>query len=227
MLLSMLSWKFKDMLAPFFRPKGKFGWLRMLPSHGTILAVGCGANSPRRVKNILPNWHYIGLDVGDYNQSSDSKSTADEYIIVPPEEFAAPIWERRNRLEAVLSSHNLEHCKDRVDVLSAMCEALRVGGEIFLSFPSEASINFPNRLGPLNYYDDKTHQEKPPSFEEVLNILKEKKFEIRYASRQYRPKLLMMIGFLLEPLSVLFNRNFLGTWELFGFESIIHAVKSP
>ena len=58
------------------------------------------------------------------------------------------------KFDAVISSHNLEHCNDRYGALNAILDKLKDGGKIYLSFPSGKTINFPKRDGCLNYYDD-------------------------------------------------------------------------
>ena len=45
-------------------------------------------------------------------------------------------------------------------------------GKIYLSFPSVKTLNFPKRLGCLNYYDDPTHKDLPPDFNLILEIMK-------------------------------------------------------
>jgi hypothetical protein len=106
-----------------------------------------------------------------------------------------------------------------------MLSVVKKGGKIFLAFPCEKSINFPSRRITLNYFDDLTHQQTPPDYKIVLNILNENNFDIIFKTRSYRPLFLTILGFLQEPLSRLINRNLQGTWALFGFETIIWAQK--
>ncbi len=49
--------------------------------------------------------------------------------------------------------------------------------------------------------------------------------KIDFISKQYRPNILKFIGFLLEPFSYFMGKNLLGTWEFWGFETIIHVKK--
>jgi hypothetical protein len=130
-------------------------------------------------------------------------------------------------MDAVVSSHNLEHCEFRYEVIAAMCSALKPSGVMYLSYPAEESIKFPSRGGTLNYYDDKSHVDSPPLTSKVLDVLREQKMEVLFVSRRYRPFFLFLIGFLLEPLSRIFRRVApLGsTWALYGFETVIWAKK--
>jgi SAM-dependent methyltransferase len=213
----------KQYIDIFFRPNGRVSFLSKLPSDALVLDAGCGNNSPYKVKKILPKCTYVGIDVGDYNQTKSN--LADEYIISDGNKFSSEIAKFKNNFDAVISCHNLEHCDDRVGTLKAMIESLKVDGQIFLSFPTETSIGFPSRAGTLNYYDDPTHKESPPSFNSIIQLLNNNKFEIIFASKTYKPKLLSILGFFLEPLSYFSKKKLPGTWEYWGFESIIKAKK--
>jgi hypothetical protein len=106
-----------------------------------------------------------------------------------------------------------------------MMKVLKVGGKIYLSFPCEKSVFFPRRDGSLNYYDDKTHNLMPPSFDGVGDLIRKNGFQINYSIRSYRPKLLYLLGLLNEPISRFKGKSLVGTWELYGFESIFMATK--
>lgn len=205
------------------RRNGKFHFLSKLRKEARILDVGCGNNSPYKFKRILPFCHYTGLDVADYN--IDKPEIADEYIITTPNDFVKEIDKFDQHFDAVVSSHNLEHCLDRDGVLLSMLKSVKKGGEIFLSFPTEKSVNFPRRKGTLNYYDDPTHMFAPPNFDEVIKVLKENDFIVSYSQKQYSPLILKFFGFLFEPISRMKNKVMRGTWEYYGFESIITAKK--
>jgi SAM-dependent methyltransferase len=213
----------KDLIIKKIRPNGKIDFLSSLSNDASILDVGCGNNSPYRVKKVVPDCTYTGIDVADYNQTAPHN--ADRYIITSPEKFSLEIAKFSKEFDALISSHNIEHCDNRDETLAAMLKALKVGGKIFLSFPCEQSVRFPKRGGTLNYYDDKTHKLSPPDFDALLLTLKDFDFEVIYANTRYKPKLLWLIGCILEPLSKFKNKNLLGTWEYYGFESIIIAKK--
>jgi SAM-dependent methyltransferase len=214
----------KDLIIKFIRPNGKIDFLFSLPKNASILDVGCGNNSPYRTKRIIPNSTYTGIDVGDYNQTKPNK--ADSYVITTEENFSHEIFKFSNEFDAVISCHNIEHCNEREKTLEAMLKALKPGGKIFMSFPCEQSKYFPKRRGTLNYFDDPTHKFDPPKFTHLLATLNEFEFQVLYCKKNYRPKLLGLIGLLTEPLSKLGNKNLIGTWEYYGFESIIIARKT-
>ncbi|TDY25511.1 SAM-dependent methyltransferase [Paraburkholderia sp. BL6665CI2N2] len=213
----------RNFLKKILRPNGKMHFLSQLQQNASILDVGCGNNSPFDTKNILPNSHYTGLDIGDYNQIKPNK--ADSYILSTPENFSNEISMFTNEFDAVISAHNIEHCDDRLGTFQAMLKSLKPGGKIFLSFPCEQSKFFPKRAGTLNYYDDPTHKYSPPDFDSFLVTLKDYNFQIIFATKNYKSTSLWVLGLLIEPISKIRNRVMLGTWEFYGFESIIIAKK--
>jgi SAM-dependent methyltransferase len=212
-----------DIIKRLLRPNGKTDFLYKLPYNANILDVGCGNNSPYRTKEVLPSASYTGIDIGDYNQTKPI--LADNYIVTQPESFTQEILSLSDRFDAVISSHNLEHCDDRGGTLAAMLKALRQNGKIYLSFPCEESISFPSRRGTLNYYDDPTHKGTPPNFIDVLKIINDNGCKVIYKKKNYRPFLLRLIGAVCEPYSRAANRVYFSTWSHWGFESIIWAVK--
>jgi SAM-dependent methyltransferase len=211
------------LLNKFFRPFGKIYFLSSLSATSKILDVGCGNNSSNTIKTLLPNSFYTGIDICNYNQTKEI--LADSYILTISKDFSNEIGRFENHFDAVISNHNLEHCDDRNATLFAMMRAVNFGGKIFLAFPSEFSTNFPSRFGTLNYYDDNSHKYGPPSFDYILSSLSKFGFIITYANKNYSPKFLFFLGLLFEPFSRFFNRNMIGTWEYYGFESIIIAEK--
>lgn len=212
----------KNQFSAFVSPKGWRAFVGTVGSQARLLDVGCGNNSPYKVKTQRPDLHYIGLDVGDYNQTRPM--LADEYILAGPEDFPLAIERLAGTLDAIISSHNIEHCLDPGRVLTAMAAALRPGGQMYVSFPSEASATFPSRGGCLNFFDDPTHLELP-RFDQVADHLRAGGCEIIVSERLYRPVALRAAGALLEPLSRRRGRIMLGTWAYYGFESILWARK--
>lgn len=208
-------------LVTWLRPRGKLAFLKSLPAGARVLDVGCGNNSPRDAKVLRPDLVYTGLDVGDYNQQNSIRY-ADTYIVASPTEFAGAICAHGGQMDAVVSSHNLEHCDDPVAVLNAMVGALRPGGRLFLAFPCEESVRFPSRRGSLNFFDDGSHQ-VVPDWQQMLDTLRTQGITLHYACKRYRPKIPASLGLALEPLGRLLGRNMPGgtTWALYGFESVI------
>jgi SAM-dependent methyltransferase len=205
--------------------RGKGAFVRTIPDDGRVLDVGCGNNSPQWFKTVRPDIYYIGLDVGDYNQSNDPSEFADEYVITPPDQFACAIEQFRGGMDAVVSCHNLEHCDDPARVLAAMVAALKPGGKLYLSFPCEASVRFPRRGGCLNFFDDSSHK-NVPCWASTIQTLEESGCHFEFAAKRYRPFPLLFRGLFLEPVSM-YKRHVIpdgSTWALYGFESVIWAT---
>lgn len=219
--------KFKYIFNNLFRSKNKLSFLASLSVKSSILDVGCGSIlNAVDAKNILPNSNYTGIDVTDYNSKSPFFNKIDKYIISNKNNFSKKISSLDdNYFDAVISCHNLEHCNYRLDVLKYMCKKIKKGGSIFLSFPSEKSVAFPSRNGTLNYFDDNTHLDLPPDPIKIIHDLKKYGFEITFYSREYKPLFLYLFGFFINIFSMYRNKVMLGTWEYYGFETIIHARK--
>jgi SAM-dependent methyltransferase len=210
-------------LMSILRPNAKIDFIHKIKKNSSILDVGCGNDSPYITKLIQPHCFYTGIDIHDYNQNE--KITADQYVIVNSNDFSDEIINLSSDFDVVISNHNLEHVVDPDKTLFAMLTKIKRNGYIFLAFPTEDSINFPSRYPTLNFYDDATHKYIPPSFDKVIDTIKDKGFEIEFSKKKYQPKLLFMIGLFLEPLSALLKKNLTGTWVYYGFESIIIAKK--
>lgn len=211
----------------FLRPNGKLSFLKSIPKDSNILDVGCGNNSPILVKSLLPSSYYVGLDVENYNNNYDVNEVADQYILSHPNDFVESLNSIDRNFDAIISSHNLEHCNDRVGTLNAMINKLTLKGKIYLSFPSKESINFPKkRKGCLNYYDDLTHRDSPPDFDLILEIMRDKGLKILYFQKSYKPLLLSFIGIFTNLVSHFTKRVYFGVWENWGFESIIIVQKT-
>jgi SAM-dependent methyltransferase len=211
----------KKIIAP---PHGKNNFLKIIDKRGSLLDVGCGNNSPYFFKTKFPNLIYTGIDIGDYNQTKPI--LADNYIITSPENFANKILEMENKFDTVISSHNLEHCNDRNKTLFAITKALKIGGYLYLSFPTEESINFPGpRSGTLNYYDDPTHKDLPPNFAETIEKLEINGMKILYSNKSYKPFFYYILGMLMEAKSKRDKIVYHPVWAYYGFEAIIWAQK--
>ncbi len=209
----------------FLRTRGKISFLNNIPKNSRILDVGCGNNSAYRIKRFLPDSYYVGIDIADYNNKNDANIYADKYILTDPSKFVDSINSLSGKFDAIISSHNLEHCNNRYGTLNAIIDKLNKKGKLYISFPSEKTINFPKRIGTLNYYDDLTHKDLPPDYNFILEIMKGKSLNILFSTPDYRPFLLSRIGFFTNLISKYTKKVHIGMWEWWGFESIIIAQK--
>ena len=208
------------------RRHGKYKFLKSVVPNGQLLDVGCGNNSPQMSKQQRPDIQYTGIDIGVYNQAHGFEKYVDRLILTSSESFPEEIEKFKEAVDAVISSHNLEHCNDPYRVLLAMINSLRDYGSIYLAFPCENSTKFPSRSGTLNFYDDPTHQNLL-FYDEVIAMLTQNHIVIEYSTKQYKPYLLAIVGFIFEPLSRFLNKQVpMGaTWAYYGFESIIIGRK--
>lgn len=213
-------------LQRLLRTRGKDAFVASLAQGARVFDIGCGNRSPERVKALRADLFYVGLDVQDYEQSHRSLGLADEYRITSPAGFLASIGAEQGTMDAVISSHNLEHCDSPMEVIERMTGALKRGGRLYLSFPCEASVDFPSRAGSLRFTDDPTHR-KPLGWDGVVARLQEGGMRVDYAAGRYRPFAPALMGAALEPLSALCRRvmPFGSTWALWGFESVVWATR--
>lgn len=209
------------------RRRGKIQFLDRLRANPCVLDVGCGHEGPTICKFVRSDAYYIGIDICDYAVKLPPSKIADEYLIASPDEFGACISTFEDQVDAVISSHNIEHCDEPELALRAMCRALKTNGTMYLSFPTADSVRFPHRKGTLNFFDDPTHR-NVLSAARVVKVMKEEGVRPTFWAERYRPATLMVLGFILEPISALLRRNMpLGaTWALYGFETVIWAKKS-
>lgn len=213
-------------LTALFKNKAKSSFVKKIVKGSVVLDVGCGYESPKKTKIINNNIYYIGVDVADHKQSQDVREYADEYIIVDSDKFCDAIRIYEGKCDAVISSHNIEHCEDQECVLEAMVCALKSRGVLYLSFPNPDAINFPSRKGTLNYYDDPTHR-KIIETEYVIQKIKDLGMNVIFFEKKYKPKLFCLLGFIFEPMSRFSGKvlPFGLTWAYYGFETIIWAKK--
>lgn len=216
----------KIQLERLLLPGGKATFLRRLPPQAKVLDVGCANNSPAYFKTVRPDLHYIGLDICEHAQTSEPSLRADQMIVATPSEFVSAIENLRGQLDAIVSSHNIEHCEDPDRILEFMLDALKPDGCLYLAFPSEASVRFPRRKGTLNFFDDPTHT-SAPVWSEIISRITARGLKIQFAAKRYRPKAVAFLGLVLEPASALLRRVMpaRSTWALYGFESIVWAKK--
>jgi len=205
-------------------PWGRKTFIVRLPSRARVLDVGCGNNSPLVTKTLRPDLYYVGLDIADYAQSEGSIAKADCYIRTSPEDFPSTIRQLSCEFDAVISSHNLEHCYEPEAVLRAMLDRVGPNGMLYLSFPCQESVKFPRRRG-LNFFDDPTHT-VPPNYERILQIIRENGFDVKFVTARYRPVIKAILGLATEPMSAILKKMFWGTPALYGFESIICAIRT-
>lgn len=210
----------------WIKPNSKRAFIKSLGKNARIFDIGCGNDSAILIKSMLPKCNYTGIDIDDYNISDACKSLMDTYVLSKPDTFSDMIGTFINCFDGVISNHNLEHCDDPSKTLDSMLISLKDGGKIYLAFPSKDTTSFPSREGTLNYFDDQTHKYTPPDFDDVIKKLVHHGLKITYAKKKYQPLIPYLIGAILEPISLARKKVMRGTWEYYGFETIIQAEKN-
>jgi len=213
--------------AKLMKPAGKDAFVKKVRHYGRLLDVGCGNNSAERVSLLRSDLYYIGVDIGDYNNTKTSNQLIDKLVLTNPIDFANSIESIVPKVDAIICAHNLEHCNDFRAVIRAMASVLDKNGALFLSYPCVNSICFPSRKGTLNFYDDPTHVNLIDT-KEVVKILEGNGISVERLIYRYRPIVPFVIGLLFEPVAFLLKRNgpFGSTWALYGFETIVIGKKT-
>lgn len=219
--------KIKTAIDKIFKPKGRYAFIFSISKNGKLLDVGCGDQSAKIIKAIRPDINCTGIDVQTFTSTKKYQQYLDELVVVEPENFHIKIAEWSEEFDAITSVHNLEHCNDHMKTTQAMIKALKSGGKIYISFPSEDSVYFPSRYGTLNFYDDKTHQ-STILYREFISFLEKHNLKILFATKKYQPIIPFLIGLLCEPFCHLLNKQAPagGTWAFYGFETVIIAKKN-
>lgn len=203
---------------------GKYGFLRSIPSNSRVVDVGCGNNGPYQAKSLRGDIYYIGLDIASYNQTLENLS--DEYHELPPSGIIEFLQKNKNSFDAVVCAHVLEHSETRDELLQAMLMSLKVGGMLYLSFPSSKTTRFPSRAGSLNYFDDPTHIGVPPNTDAIDQIILKSNCQI-YLKRIHNRTVVGVIMGLLNEFSSFHRKTILrGTWALWGFETVYWVRKA-
>jgi 2-polyprenyl-3-methyl-5-hydroxy-6-metoxy-1,4-benzoquinol methylase len=218
-------------------PFTKYVQIKLVVSENPkILDIGCGNHSPSKIKRLLPNCIYTGIDIQEYNIDEFDKESADYLHILNcnPIDFAleADKLLPDNEYDLIVMRHVIEHLSNPFDLLELACKKMKSHSLLYLSFPSEESIFFPSAKGTLNFYDDPTHI-WIPSIREICNFLTNNDAKPILLNKKNRGGLLYpFIGILQLPLKLIqkkINGNFtvdFSIWALYGFESIIVARKT-
>ena len=215
----------KDKVLLSLHKNYKCNFVKCIPPNANVLDVGCGNDSSFFVKRFSPNCYYVGSDISNYNNSDFFLKYADEYHLFKKSLFNKSI-KKLGKFDYIICSHVIEHSESRDDLLQTLFCACKDNGKIYLSFPSIDSMNFPSRRNCLNYYDDPTHVALPPDFDRIIELANKKNYSIEYATKNYKTYSTYLIGLILEPLSKFLNKKLFGTWEYYGFESVIILKKN-
>lgn len=192
----------------------------------TLLDIGAGNHSVKKIKKHFPACRYYGVDITrDYNNDEsdfqlmegffEKDLTKLDFGDIPNDFF-----------DIIVMSHIIEHLENGDEVIRALVPKLKKGGYIYIEFPSAESVNFPSRRDTLNFYDDKTHV-RIYSWEEISSILIPMGFTVLTGEvrRDWRNIVMM-------PIKMIHNKIKYGYvmssvyWDWYGFAELVWARKS-
>jgi hypothetical protein len=130
-----------------------------------------------------------------------------------------------NYFDFIIIAHVIEHTRKGTEILEILAKKLKVGGGMYIEFPSVRSLSFPSMPGILNFCDDSTHV-RLYDIKEVANTLIKCGFKVIKAGtrRNY-------VNLILTPLKAIYHlikyRKIYGSdfWDILGFAEFVYAVK--
>lgn len=140
-----MPFKFSDIFQEFKNKKFNF------------LDIGCGNHSPSQTKLFFPNCNYYGFDREKYNISERDIALMEEFYLGDLDDLTSLDSLPNNFFEVIVVSHVIEHIKFGEQVLQKLSLKLKVGGIMFIEWPSFRSLALPSMRGTLNFSDDKSH----------------------------------------------------------------------
>lgn len=185
-----------------------------------ILDIGCGNDSPLKIKQLVPDCYYVGVDIGYYNQSKESLIIADKLFIFEKASFFNEIEMLPYSFDVCVATHIIEHLPDPEDLFKAVSKVLAPNGKLFLTTPNFNSVNFPSSKGTLNFYDDVTHVSMPVPFHKIFEFCSLYNLRITRYKPGNNSVLYKIIGLPFEIVRRILGRNIVTTWAFWGFEDV-------
>lgn len=124
--------------------------------------------------------------------------------------------------DVVIASHVLEHLSNGLEVLSKLTKKIKIGGCMYIEYPSLKSLHLPSMKGTLHFCDDNSHK-KLYSLVDICNVLLSNDFKIIKAGTRRN-----IWGIMLIPIRIFFEGPFNAGiyWDLLGFAEFCFAKKS-
>jgi SAM-dependent methyltransferase len=212
----------------FFCPT-RYSFLRRAFPGGkfTMLDVGCGHLSFEIIRHYFPEAKYHGVDKR-IQGVTEQYEKMDRFFELDLETSRFDEIEDGS-YDAIVFSHTIEHLRNGHEVLRQLVRKLRVGGYIYLEFPSERSLYLPSADGTLNFFDDPTHI-RFYSIPELANTLLDCNVRVLKAGTARSLARL----FLVTPFSLLYNLYYFprhgrlstrGLFDVSGFASFLLGVR--
>lgn len=161
-----------------------------------ILDIGCGIRGARSAKKVAENIWYEGVDQISLNDDLIRDNQFDKYWCIDLNKSGLDAIQNEF-FDVVICSHVIEHLNDGPRVVEDLSSKVKLGGWIYLEWPSDNSKYFPIRGLGLNFYDDPTHV-RTYSYADIARQLEDIGFEIiragfrRHALRMLFAPLLMI-----------------------------------
>ena len=204
-------------------PKLKYLYDEYKDKPFTILDVGCGNHSASIIKSVFKNSKYYGIDKEIYNNSDDDLRLMEQFYIIDLEDGSFDDIPD-NFFDVIMLAHIVEHLSNGISVIEKLIPKLKVGGMIYIEFPSVKSLKFPSMKGTLHFCDDPTHI-KLYDIKEISNLLLSNGFKIIKAGN-----LRDLVRIILFPAILIYHivrgRVGAGTfWYVIGFSDFVFARK--
>ncbi|MCG8606812.1 class I SAM-dependent methyltransferase [bacterium] len=207
-------------------PKFKYFYKNFKNKEFNLLDVGCGNHSASKTKSIFSKCRYYGVDQYVYNNDDEDFDKMERYFeldlstdnlsVIPDDHF-----------EVVILSHVIEHLENGLTVIESLAAKLKIGGLIYIEFPSLRSLSLPSMPGTLNFWDDKSHM-RPYQLQEVVNTLLACSFTILRAGRRRNLPRAILTPLVFIVFRVFMNRSYATAfWDLLGFANFVFAEKRP
>jgi SAM-dependent methyltransferase len=158
-------------------PRARF--LQGLPQGATVLDAGAGDGALVGLRDwLMPH----RADLKLYGWAGDSTPGLSRFV-----EHEVGWWPAQppsfggRQFDAIMSSNFIEHIDDPLVFVRWAVSRLSPRGSLYLEWPRMESIDLPRTadfekiglpIAPGAYHDDRTHRQKPPLLDDVLDVLK-------------------------------------------------------
>lgn len=188
---------------------------------GKLLDIGCGNHSPYKAKSANKSIYYVGVDIDKYCiDDSDLKASDEIYFFEVEDYFEKINSEINHSFNYIICTHVIEHLPDKEILFKTIKQKLAKDGKCLITTPNINSINFPSTVNTLNYYDDKTHQGMPVTFQQIYDLCIKNNLCLSMFRLRNKSLLSYVLGFILEPFRILLKRSLPFTWNYWGFEDL-------
>jgi SAM-dependent methyltransferase len=206
-------------------PNSKYAFVKSLQSGQVVLDVGCGFDSARKLKSAAPALTYDGVDIEKYYMTEEGIRAMRNYYLFKRTSFNEQLKALDSGYEGIILSHVVEHVEEPLELMSILCDKLRVNGQLYVSTPYEGSVHFPKlKKGCLNFYDDPTHL-RPFEISSFAQSLPKNIVVSKHIARNHGSIWLFALGVFLWPYTAITKRATPWTWYAYGFETVLILKK--